>query len=97
MEVISGLPEAEVDRTLVAAQRHGGSCGLKPGELLHQVPEIGCAGVQQRRRRLTGSSRAPSRLGVGVVLASVGQGCGIGGAAVVVELSAPLIAGNRHC
>lgn len=76
--IISSLPEAEVDRTLVAAQRQGGAGGLKPRELLHQVPEIGGAGVKQRRRCLPGSSGAASGLGNGVSV-SIGAVVGRGG------------------
>lgn len=96
LQVISGLPEAEVDRTLVAAQRHGATSGLKPRELLHQVPEIGGAGVQQRRGRLPRSPRAAAGLGIGVIRSGVCDDGGVGGGVVVVELGPPLIAGDRH-
>lgn len=92
--LISGVAEAEVDGALVGAQGHGGAGGLEAGELLHQVPEIGGAGVQERGGRLPRSSGAPSGgLGISIGGTAVWEGRGIG--AAVVELG-PLIAGDRH-
>lgn len=101
--IVSILAEAKVDRTLMAAQRQGGAGGMKPSELLHQVPEIGGAGIEESRRGFPGSPGAAPGLGNGVRVVSVGAMVGDGGrgggaavGVVGVELGAPLIAGDRH-
>lgn len=76
---------------------------MKPSELLHQVPEVGGAGVEESCRGFPGSPGSAPGLGNGVGVVSVGAVVGDGGrggdttvGVVAVELGGPLIAGDRH-